>query len=93
MIPSKDGDFHAAYLGTLIHKVFEHVYSDTFDYDKAFSEGIEAYKEHMSRNGQVPGPKEELIWDLTKYSLRKIIRVTNTWKKASSISKELGDGQ
>lgn len=91
VIPSKDGDFHAAYLGTLIHKVFEHVYSDTFDYDKAFSEGIEAYKEHMSRNGQVPGPKEELIWDLSKYSLRKIIHVTNTWKKASSISKELGE--
>lgn len=86
VIPSRSSDYHAAYQGTLIHKVMEEAYDDSFSFEESFAKGIEAYKETMKKNGQEYGEVEEAYIAILKPWLEKIVFEERAWKEHSKLT-------
>ena len=89
IIPSTSDDYHAMYLGTLIHKVLEHIYDDSFSFDKAFEKGVEEYKKSMVSHEQTFGAVENAYLQIYYPHLQRIVGELRAWKKESSIHKEI----
>lgn len=88
LIPTNIEDRHNMYLGTLIHKVMEHVYDDSFSFEEAFKEGKEAYRNNAAQNGDEIASLEEAYFELYYRHLKRIVCELRKWKVASSIKEE-----
>ncbi len=68
-----ENDKHAAYRGTLLHKVLESVYRSSFDFEKSFEQGVKAYKEQTERENVPFTSKEEVYIEIIHYWAKRII--------------------
>ena len=73
VLPSTSFNHDSQYLGVLVHRVLESIDKEDFDYDAVFQEGIEAYVAEMKKYEEVPGPREEVIFDVTKANLKRYV--------------------
>lgn len=89
IIPSTSDDYHNMYLGTLIHKIMERVYDDSFSFDQAFQEGVEEYKRNMISHEQSFGDVENAYLQIYYPHLERIAGELRAWKKESSIRREI----
>lgn len=89
LLPSNNDDYHALYLGKLIHKVMERIYDDDFSFDDAFRKGKEVYLEEMLSHHQKFAPVEEAYLKIYYPHLKRIVSELRAWKMASSIQKEI----
>ena len=87
LIPCLDDEKHQLWKGTLIHKVFEYIYEDTFDYEKAFNEGVIAYKNQMQTEGYSFTKKEEIYLELMHKWLEPIVKQVQSEKNNASFEK------
>lgn len=70
ILPCLDDERHQLWKGTLIHKVFEKVYTNEYDYEKDFAEGRLAYQNQVIKDGYPFTKKEEIILDVLHHWLK-----------------------
>ena len=61
-------------LGKLNHYMMEELYTDDFDFEKRYAEGVKQYKEDFERNNQAFDKEEEGILSIYKYWLERCIK-------------------
>lgn len=86
VLPKSDFDHGAIYLGDLCHKVLEGVDEEGYDFEKSFALGVETYKDEMAKNDEIPGPREEVVFAVTKANLRRIIGLMHSMRKHSKLA-------
>ena len=80
VLPKSDFDHSAIYLGDLCHKVLEGIDGEDYDYEKGFALGVETYKAEMAKNGEKPGPREDVIFAVTKVNFKRMVSLIRSMK-------------
>lgn len=75
LLPVSDEDKYYAYLGTLFHKILETVNHNDFDFERAFEDGVEAFKAQKAHEHKPFTKKDEALLEIVHYWFKQLIEI------------------
>ncbi len=93
LLPPLDDDYHSRCRGTLIHKVFESINHENYDFETAFEEGRQEYIRQYNET-DVFGPKEEAYIEIIYHWLKDFaVAIRQNYENQSSIIPNENDSE